>query len=200
MGERLAGTPAYLAPERRAGAAPSDSQDWYSVGVTLYEALTGRLPFDGALEDGNAAPGNPIRLHPRRSSRRFPTISTRSAWDCCAAIPSGGCRGATRSRRWPIAEPAPRRPVGVEPRQASKPIFVGRTRPLAILTASFAAVRGGAAATVCIHGPVGHRQDGAGRAVPRRRCRPATRRWSCAADATSTSRCRTRPSTGSSTV
>ena len=51
IGESMAGTPAYLAPERRAGAAPSESHDWYSMGVTLYQALTGRVPFDGPFED-----------------------------------------------------------------------------------------------------------------------------------------------------
>jgi serine/threonine protein kinase len=41
------GTPAYLAPERVAGARATPRSDLYAVGVVAYEALAGRQPFTG---------------------------------------------------------------------------------------------------------------------------------------------------------
>jgi eukaryotic-like serine/threonine-protein kinase len=60
----LVATPGYLAPERLAGEPASQQSDLYSVGVLLYEALSGRRPFEGdtslaimrAIERGNAEP------------------------------------------------------------------------------------------------------------------------------------------------
>ena len=41
----IVGTAAYLAPERVAGQAATPQSDLYAVGVVLYEALSGRRPF-----------------------------------------------------------------------------------------------------------------------------------------------------------
>jgi len=44
-----AGTPSYLAPERFTGSSINESSEVFSIGVTLYEALTQKFPF-GEIE------------------------------------------------------------------------------------------------------------------------------------------------------
>ena len=43
----IIGTAQYLSPEQAGGKAVEQGSDLYSVGVVLYEMLTGRVPFDG---------------------------------------------------------------------------------------------------------------------------------------------------------
>ncbi len=65
----FAGTPAYMAPERLFGEAASEASDRYSVGVMLYEALTGAQPYSAAspfelLEAKKALPAPPSQIDP----------------------------------------------------------------------------------------------------------------------------------------
>ncbi len=66
----IMGTAQYLSPEQAQGYAVSDSSDLYSVGVILYELLTGVVPFEGetavaiAFKQVSAEPRPPSELNP----------------------------------------------------------------------------------------------------------------------------------------
>ena len=67
------GTPHYLSPEQAQGFEVTAVSDLYSIGVMLYEALTGRVPFEGesavavAMKQVSQMPQRPSSIQPRIS-------------------------------------------------------------------------------------------------------------------------------------
>jgi len=70
-GSTVLGSAHYLSPEQAKGRNVMEESDLYSVGIMLYEMLTGDVPFQGestvavALKQINEAPMPPIELNPQ---------------------------------------------------------------------------------------------------------------------------------------
>ena len=115
----LVATVRYLAPERLAGAPATPRSDLYSVGVVLYEALSGRCPFAGdtpvaimrAVERGDVpAPAEAppdVGAVVQRAMSRDPDERYESAAAMAAALAGTGDIDATT--------PAPSADIDTEP-------------------------------------------------------------------------------------
>jgi len=70
-GNVMIGTPGYMSPEQVEGQEADPGSDLYSLGIVLFEMLTGRLPFEGetplsiAVKQKSEAPPDPRTLNPQ---------------------------------------------------------------------------------------------------------------------------------------
>ena len=113
----VAGTPGYMSPEQARGDSPLDARtDIYSLGVTLYESLTGVPPFQGSphlvlrqiIEEDPRPPRQQSDSVPRgleticlKAMAREPSRRYQTAADMAADL-----------RRWLAGKPIHARPVG----------------------------------------------------------------------------------------
>ena len=122
----LVGTPAYLAPEQAAGGEATEASDLYALGVMLYEALLGRLPFDG----------NPFRVLRDKQALDAPAPTALYATDAalgqlCSALLARD--PAARPDVAAILAELHGRPVAGATLPPLRDIFVGRRHELAVL-------------------------------------------------------------------
>src|SRR5262245_25688093 len=149
----IGGTPAYMAPEEAAGAIPSAAGDWYGVGMTLYEALTGTVPFAGTLAE---------LLHAKRTidppppADVVPELPPRRNALCMGLLhrdPDQRLSGPAALREF-LTETAPPE-VDTMPARIRDTPFVGRNRQLHVLNDALEQVVNGNAAAVSVSGPSG---------------------------------------------
>ena len=146
----ISGTPGFMSPEQAAGKPATPASDWYGVGVMLFEALTGQLPFRGSL----------MRMLRNKQREDAPRPSTLVAGvpadleELCAALLD------RRPEQRPRAEDVLRR-LGVEKSRvfarggAADGRLVGRRDELGVLEGAYRAAGAGTPARVLVQGPAG---------------------------------------------
>ena len=176
--EAVIGTAAYMSPEQARGERVGEPADWYAVGVMLYEALTGALPYAGTMMQVLLAkqtddPRPPRDVTPdvprdlaelcvgllRRDPARRPRADevqrrlSRSGAGDPSRAPSESDRPDALGATVPLGKPSPRE-VAREPDPDSD-VFVGRERELSMLAAAFGEARQGALVSVLVRGEPG---------------------------------------------
>lgn len=153
--DELAGTVPYMSPEQMWGNPLSPAADWYSVGVLLYEALTGKLPFRGDLNSMIRAKETRRTPRPGEIAPATPDSLDALVMDLIHPDPAqrAGSAEIERALGTPSSASASRATRSA-PRELEAP-FVGRDAELAALRAGFDEVRAGRSSLVRIAGVSG---------------------------------------------
>lgn len=154
----LAGTPDYMSPEQGAQLPISTASDWYSVGVMLYQALTGRLPFTGKFFEvmankQNMDPPPPLSLNPE-VPEDLNDLCVKLLARKPEARPLGRdvLKALGHGKTGPLKQPL--MPTTISSSLTGTP-FIGRETQIKELHESFATTRRGQTVTVYLHGESG---------------------------------------------
>ncbi len=144
---RIVGTPAFMAPEQAIlESAPSAASDWYAVGLMLYEALTGHMPFGGNV---GTTLYRRIHLDPVRVERINPS-APQDLVKLCHDLLARAPRDRPSGR-----EVLERLGVSVDVADQNLSHSVGRARELARLRAMVERARAGKGSAALIGGTSG---------------------------------------------
>lgn len=150
----FAGTPSYMSPEQASGIPVTESSDWYSVGVMLYETLTGQLPFDGSIPEIIQNKKISDAVPPSDFVTDIPDDLNTLCKELLQRNPEMRPNGEEILLRLKDNYPAESK-LEVTPKHKPIPTFVGRDEHLADLTQAYSDVRNGLPATMCVSGKSG---------------------------------------------
>ncbi|HEV7557566.1 MAG TPA: protein kinase, partial [Kofleriaceae bacterium] len=145
------GTPRYMSPEQTTGAMLDEASDWYSVGAMIYQALSGRAPFEGSAEEVIA--GKRTSDAPAIDDASAPADLIRLCMDLLARNPSARPSGSQVLTRLDVTHHE--RDAGTRARAWEDAPFVGRHREMAALLEAFCEARAGHGTTVHVVGSSG---------------------------------------------